>query len=271
MFARKTIIATLFIVLLTVISGCGNAAPTTIPPTTIPPTANSGATIAPNALAGTIWSLVSYGKVPTGVVAAAPITLQFGPDNAISGSSGCNDYAGSATLDGQNMTIGPLISTEKACLEQPLNTQEAAFLNGLQNSQSFAAADTTLTIGYPDGVLIWGKQQNQDTLEGTTWNLESYGPAASPVLPLETMTLVFGANNAISGKAVCNSYFSNATISGNTISIEPVGSTEMSCGDAGNLRELAFRKALGSAQTFTATDTTLSITYPDGVLIWRRQ
>ena len=146
MFARKTIIVTLFIMLLTVISGCGNAAPTTIPPTTIPPTANSGATIAPNALAGTTWNLVSYGAVPTGVVAAAPITLQFGPDNAISGSSGCN------------LTIGPIIATEKACLDQALNVQETAFLSGLQAAQSFAVADTTLTIAYPDGVLIWRKQ-----------------------------------------------------------------------------------------------------------------
>ena len=158
MFARKTIIVTLFIMLLTVISGCGNAAPTTIPPTTIPPTANSGATIAPNALAGTTWNLVSYGAVPTGVVAAAPITLQFGPDNAISGSSGCNNYAGSATLDGQNLTIGPIIATEKACLDQALNVQEAAFLSGLQAAQTFAVAPTTLTIAYPDGVLIWRKQ-----------------------------------------------------------------------------------------------------------------
>ena len=51
--------------------------------------------------------------------------------DAVSGSSGCNTYTGGYKLDGLDVTIGPLASTQKAC-EQPLMDQEAAFLKALQ-------------------------------------------------------------------------------------------------------------------------------------------
>ena len=53
----------------------------------------------------------------------------------VSGSSGCNTFTGSYTLDGINVTIGPLASTMMAC-EQPVMDQEAAFLKALQTPSS---------------------------------------------------------------------------------------------------------------------------------------
>ena len=66
---------------------------TILAPPTVEPTPTS--TPAPPELAGTSWSLQTYDKSDTGLSPLVPgttITAQFGQDDKLTGSSGCNTY-----------------------------------------------------------------------------------------------------------------------------------------------------------------------------------
>jgi heat shock protein HslJ len=83
------------------------------------------------------WVVTGYNNGAGGVVSPAigtTLTATFTAD-MVSGSSGCNTFTGSYTLDGINVTIGPLASTMMAC-EQPAMDQETAFLTALQTPSS---------------------------------------------------------------------------------------------------------------------------------------
>jgi putative lipoprotein len=79
-------------------------------------------------LAGTSWTLVSIGD--STVIEGAGASLTFDPAGSVSGSTGCNSFSGSYTVDGAALTFGPLATTRKAC-EEPLMAQEAAFLQAM--------------------------------------------------------------------------------------------------------------------------------------------
>ena len=73
------------------------------------------------------------------------VTLSFGSDGRVSGSSSCNSYSGSYQSTGENLTFGQTIGTMKACAE-PLMKQEQAFLAILRGVQRFELR--------PDGTLV---------------------------------------------------------------------------------------------------------------------
>jgi heat shock protein HslJ len=85
-------------------------------------------------LAGTAWSLRSIGgtDLPGGVI----VTLDLTGDQA-SGTSGCNQYGGSYTVDGSSITFGPMAVTEMACPD-PQMSVEAAYLSAIAAATTWA-------------------------------------------------------------------------------------------------------------------------------------
>jgi heat shock protein HslJ len=79
-------------------------------------------------LAGTSWTLVSIGGNP--VVEDSGPHVTFDAAGNASGSTGCNSFNGSYTVDGAALTFGPLATTRMAC-EANLMAQEAAVLEAL--------------------------------------------------------------------------------------------------------------------------------------------
>lgn len=71
-----------------------------------------------------------------GVIDYAQSTISFDPDGTVSGSGGCNRFRGSATIEGNALTFGPLAATKKACVPALLD-QEQKFFAGLADVQSF--------------------------------------------------------------------------------------------------------------------------------------
>ena len=79
------------------------------------------------------WNVTGYNNGKEAVVSpivGTELTATFTGDQ-VSGSAGCNQYNGSYTLNGDQVTIGPLATTRMAC-EQDVMDQEAAFLTALQ-------------------------------------------------------------------------------------------------------------------------------------------
>ena len=110
--------------------------------------AQPGVSSGQRVLAGTEWTLVSLG--PAGseadVVAGTTVTAKFGEDGRVGGSTGCNTYGGTYEVRGETISIGRLVSTRRACLDQNANEQERRFLAALEGANRFRLGSNRLTI-----------------------------------------------------------------------------------------------------------------------------
>ena len=98
-------------------------------------------------LAGTRWDLVEMGG--TADFARIVPTMEFGQDGAISGFAACNSFSGSFTLDGEAITLGPIVSTKMAC-ERPASAVEAEYLAALSGVSTWSIdADGRLLLDGP--------------------------------------------------------------------------------------------------------------------------
>ena len=114
---------------------------------------------------------------------------------------------------------------------------------------------------------------NSDTvqLEGTDWLLNSYltqeGEMVEPLAG--TYTSAYFEDGQVNGKASCNGYFGGYQVEGNSISIGPLASTEMFCGNPPGVmdQEFAFLSAMGSAADYAIEGEQLFISDADGATI----
>ncbi|MFN8185489.1 MAG: META domain-containing protein [Gaiellales bacterium] len=103
-------------------------------------------------LPGSSWTLTSLdGAEPVGEKA---ITLAFADDGTLAGTSGCNQYGGGFTVDGDALTVEPLRSTRMAC-EDDVMAQEFAYTTALEAAQSFSIDGDTLEIVSSEGTLTF--------------------------------------------------------------------------------------------------------------------
>jgi putative lipoprotein len=68
-----------------------------------------------------------------GVVDGVQTTLEFGEDNRLGGNGGCNVYFTGYELDGSNLKVGPIGSTQMMC-PPALMDQERKFLQALEKA-----------------------------------------------------------------------------------------------------------------------------------------
>jgi heat shock protein HslJ len=86
------------------------------------------------------------------VIIDTEITAAFGPDGTVAGSSGCNNYSGGYTIDGDSISMAQMISTQKACdAPEGIMDQEAGYLAALQSSVTFRNDGATLILLNADG------------------------------------------------------------------------------------------------------------------------
>lgn len=100
------------------------------------------------------WQLVSYGD------SAAPTPALPGVDTSISfeeghfgGTVGCNSLGGEYTLAGDQLSIGPVISTMMFC--EATSAQESAVLGILSEQElKISLTDSQLTLAAADGSSV---------------------------------------------------------------------------------------------------------------------
>jgi heat shock protein HslJ len=94
------------------------------------------------------WRLANMTEppFPTPMVPDRDLTAEF-KDGRLSGTGGCNRFSGSFTTKGNQLTIGPLASTFKAC-EEAVMTQETRFLKAMQAAQRYEVSQDGLQIFY---------------------------------------------------------------------------------------------------------------------------
>lgn len=71
-----------------------------------------------------------------GIIDNSHIVLTLNAGKA-SGKSGCNSYNGVYTLDGANISFGPMMSTRMACAAEAMMNQEREYLDLLSKVSSY--------------------------------------------------------------------------------------------------------------------------------------
>ena len=111
-----------------------------------------------NAPEGTTWHLVSYTldgateTVPVPWTVDASLLLE---DGTASGSSGCNTFNGTYSLDGEQLTFEPAFAVTRIACPEPQTSVENAYLLRLPETAMWQVTDGVLTLsdGLGDPVL----------------------------------------------------------------------------------------------------------------------
>jgi heat shock protein HslJ len=108
-------------------------------------------------LAGTNWEVTGYNNGKMAVVSVlldTTITAEFGKDGTLSGTSGCNQYSGPYTVTGNQIQIGPWVSTMTACdAPEGIMDQESQYLAAIQSAATYLMEGSVLELRTADGAL----------------------------------------------------------------------------------------------------------------------
>ncbi len=207
--------------------------PTTLPVTTVQPPARINGT----------WTLISSlaGLGASNVLPGTTITATFSDSGTVSGSAGCNNYVATYRTMVDKLTIGKLTTSTTNCRNPAgIMDQESIYLTNLQGAANFTINGDQLVIFDESGKSLLTYQRGGAAatslpIAGITWNLEMFRQGSgSSVPPAAPATVLFGPAGNLTGNAGCNSYSGGYTTSGsNGISIGPLATTLMYCGDPG--------------------------------------
>jgi heat shock protein HslJ len=127
--------------------------------------------------------------------------------------------------------------------------------------------EATIPLATPKATTI-----TQADLQGTTWQLLTYGPADNPTAARWNMpiTAAFDGMGKLYGSTRCTNYWTEIAIQDNgDIAIDPVLQSDPTC-PTGELlaQEAAYIAALESAAAISLHENALAITYADGILTY---
>ncbi len=225
-----------------------------------------------------LWSLESFGDpaAPQPVSAEAEITALFvATDEAeaaggtVSGSAGCNRYSAGYEQEGQQLTLGPPITSLMAC-ETGMETEQT-FLAALESVERYQVLGDQLRLFFEEGQQVMTFRADRTPLQETYWQLTAYGPIETPQLPVEgaAVTAVFERQSAaptgmVAGSTGCNRYSATFAASLSQIKLNPPINTFAFCEGAVGDVERAYLQGLASAESYTIIGSTLQVVYDGG-------
>jgi len=99
-------------------------------------------------LVGTSWIARSIDGTPA---FQNPMSmLIFQSATMLVGNAGCNTFSGTVGIAGAQLLVGPLATTERACVPAVM-AQERSFLDALQNARGFQTSEEMLVLFGPSG------------------------------------------------------------------------------------------------------------------------
>jgi heat shock protein HslJ len=107
-------------------------------------------------LEGVTWKVTGFNNGRSAVVSAVTgtrLTLTF-EDGMVRGSSGCNTFRAPYTSEGNRLSIGPAVTTRKACGAEGVMEQERKFLAALKTAQVWTVESMTLDVHRADGERV---------------------------------------------------------------------------------------------------------------------
>jgi heat shock protein HslJ len=104
-------------------------------------------------LTDTKWMLTQIGDGSTPIADGTEATIEF-TDELAAGTTGCNNFSGSYSTDGDTLEFGAMASTKMACIDDAVNLQEQLILAALGATTSFAIDGDTLTLSDGSDTLL---------------------------------------------------------------------------------------------------------------------
>ena len=200
-------------------------------------------------LVDTLWVLESFGDPakPSTPETGTLITAQFSEDGLLSGMAGCNNYTTSYVAEDGRMEIKMPASTMRACTKGM--EQEATYLQGLTNAESYSIEGATLEITYDGGQGVLRYTSQHFPLENVLWTLVAMNGDDNMVGQPTTALFEPGTEpgkGGVGGAAMCNHYAGSYTQDQETLKIENILTSMMSCPDDVMQAETTYLETLGA-------------------------
>lgn len=215
------------------------------------------------AFAGVPWILSGGVGVPGGESVRPTATFANG---TVSGSTGCNQYSGPYTLDGDALHIGRVVSTLIGC-PAPRSRVESAFLAKLAKVERWKpdGAELVLLDGGGSELLRFALASPEGSWEATSIQT---GSALTSPLPGTRITARL-AGGTISGSAGCNSYHATYTTKGDTFEITRPVATRKLCAEPKGVmqQEAAYLAALPTTTQYLVDADSLALLRADGTFV----
>jgi heat shock protein HslJ len=210
---------------------------------------------------GVPWVLISGVDVEGWEDAPPSITFEEG---TASGSTGCNQWTGDYTFDGESLELGELAMTAMAC-PPPADEVERAVVDALEQVAGWRLEDEELVLvdGDDTELLRFVRASPAGAWEAT--GVLQDDALASP-LEGTAITATFGEDGELSGSGGCNTYNARYTIDGGELEIGPAASTKMLCPEPEGVmeQETAYFAALEEAVAFRVQGGVLELLGPEG-------
>ena len=107
-------------------------------------------------LQGVNWNVTAFNNGRQAVVSplmGTTLTMTF-DKGQVHGSSGCNTYRATYTSEGNRLSIGPAVTTRKACPSEGVMQQEREFLAALESAKLWAISGGMLDVHRADGERV---------------------------------------------------------------------------------------------------------------------
>jgi heat shock protein HslJ len=123
----------------------------------LPEPADKADTSMPDTLDNSRWQVEMIYENEAGATVS---TLQFGPDNRVSGNAGCNNFTGQFKSSGTAIDFGLLATTRKMC-EPAVNGQERAYLEALDVVAVWRRAGSQLELVDAENSVLISLRESQ--------------------------------------------------------------------------------------------------------------
>jgi len=220
-------------------------------------------------LSGRTWNVTGFNNGRQGVVSpiiGSPISLSFA-DGRVSGRTGCNNFTGSYTLQGNNIKFAQLANTNMMCPAEGVMAQESQFLKALESAVTWKLDGDRLDMHRADGErALEATPEAAATLTGRTWNVTGFNngrtAVVSPIAGTQ-LTLTFG-NGRVTGMSGCNTFRASFSQQGDTIRIGSTSTTRRRCPANVTTQERDFLRALRSTARWSIQGGQLDMHRADG-------
>lgn len=217
-------------------------------------------------LEGATWRLTGLpGQTLAADQGRNAVTVSFGAGR-VSGFSGCNQFTGSYSVDGERLKLGTLGGTMMACPE-PATSIEGAFQGAFSGTLNVSTDGDQLTLTPADGGdALRFEREAPPRLEGTAWEVTGFNNGRQAVVGPKVgtrLSLTF-QDGQVSGDSGCNRFHGSYTLEANALTIQPLATTRRACEETVMAQEQAFLAALQSATTWEVVRGMLDVHRADG-------
>jgi heat shock protein HslJ len=223
-----------------------------------------GSAADPSSIEGVPWVLAAGIDVEGWDEVAPTATFE---DERVAGSTGCNRFTGSYSIDGEAFELGQVASTRMAC-PPPGDAVERAYIAALEKVTGWRSGDDELTLVDADGEELLRYRPATPVGSWQATGIQTGNALAGPLAGTE-ITASFAASGALTGSAGCNNYTASYTTDRGGIEITEPAATRKACPEPAGVmeQEASHLAALPRATQYRVAGRSLELLTDAGTLV----